>query len=114
MGIVLAKNRLVKFFKALTVSQVIREKWRLVQAQESTVYLGHKIYYDQNEKLGTHGAAHVCASDGYSGMIVEFALISTKNLYNNTRSDLSAIFFTILFTFIIPLLFMLFFNSLDI
>ena len=93
MGIVLAKNRLVKFFKALTVSQVIREKWRLVQAQESTVYLGHKIYYDQNEKLGTHGAAHVCASDGYSGMIVEFALISTKNLYNNTRSDLSAIFF---------------------
>ena len=27
-------------------------------------YFGHKIHYDQNEKLGMYGIVHVCARDG--------------------------------------------------
>ena len=34
------------------------------------IYFGHKIYYDQNEKLGMFGVVHVCALDGFSGKIV--------------------------------------------
>ena len=29
-------------------------------------YFGHKIHYDQNEKLGMYGIVHVCARDGCS------------------------------------------------
>ena len=55
MGIVLVKGKLVKLFKASTVSQVVREKWKLVDHSiqvYSAEYFGHKIHYDQNEKLG--------------------------------------------------------------
>lgn len=49
-------------------------------------YFGHKIHYDQNEKLGMYGVVHVCARDGYSGMIVGHATMSKKNnivIYND-------------------------------
>jgi len=42
-------------------------------------YFGHKIHYDQNEKLAMYGVVHVCARDGYSGMIVGYATMSKKN-----------------------------------
>ena len=75
-------------------------------------------------------AVRVCARDGYSGIIVEFAAIPIKNpknntkkninnntksslQYTNTRPDLFLNFLTFLFTFIMPLFFMLFFNGLD-
>ena len=45
----------------------------------SAKYFGHKIHYDQNKKLGMYGAAHVCARDGYSGMIVGFETMPIKN-----------------------------------
>ena len=45
----------------------------------SAEYFGHKIYYDENEKLGMYGAVHVCARNGYSGMIVGFATMPIKN-----------------------------------
>ena len=62
-----------------------------------------------------YGAVYVCARDGYSGMIVEFAAMPIKNTNNNTkkttnnktlkntRSGLFLSFFTFLFTFIILL-----------
>ena len=31
-------------------------------------YFGHKIPFDQNEKLSSYGVTHVPASDGYSGI----------------------------------------------
>ena len=63
-------------------------------------YLGHKNQYNQNEKLGMYGA-----KDGHSGMIVEFTAMPIKKFLNNSL--------TFLFTFIISLFFMLFFNGLD-
>ena len=33
-------------------------------------YFGHKIYYNQNEKLGMFGVIHVCVQDGFSNKIV--------------------------------------------
>lgn len=45
----------------------------------SAKYFGHKVHVDQNEKLVLFGATHVCAVDGYSGMIVGFATFPVKN-----------------------------------
>ncbi|KXJ27882.1 hypothetical protein AC249_AIPGENE2896 [Exaiptasia diaphana] len=42
-------------------------------------YFGHKLHIDQNEKLNMYGVVHVCAVDGYSGMIVSHALMPVKN-----------------------------------
>ena len=89
MGIFLANDELVKLLKTSRVSQVVREKSKLVDLLNPRVYsveyFGHKSDYDQNEKLGLYRAVHVCASDGYSGIIVEFAAIPIKNSDNNTK-----------------------------
>lgn len=42
-------------------------------------YFGHKIHYDQNEKLGMYGVVHVCARDGFSGMIIGCSTMCRKN-----------------------------------
>ena len=42
-------------------------------------YFGHKINYDQNEKLGMFGVFHVRARDGFSGKIVGHATMARKN-----------------------------------
>lgn len=42
-------------------------------------YFGHKVHIDQNEKLVLFGLTHVCAVDGYSGMIVGFSTFPVKN-----------------------------------
>ena len=42
-------------------------------------YFGHKLHVDQNEKLVMYGATHICAIDGYSGMIVGFITTPVKN-----------------------------------
>ena len=42
-------------------------------------YFGHKLHIDQNEKLVMYGATHICAIDGYSGMIVGFITTPVKN-----------------------------------
>lgn len=52
----------------------------------SAKYVGHKIHIDQNEKLVLFGVTHVCAVDGYSGMIVGFNTMPIKNnvtIYQN-------------------------------
>ena len=46
---------------------------------------GYKNHYHQNEKLRMYGAAHVCARDGFSGMIIECAAIQIKNTNNNPK-----------------------------
>ena len=93
LGIVLAKDKLAKFLKTSTASQVVRKKWKLVDLLNprlySAEYFGHKNLYDQNEKLGMFGAVHVCARDGYSEMIVKFAAIPIKNTYNNMKKKLT-------------------------
>ena len=45
----------------------------------SSKYFGNKVHIDQNEKLVLFGVTHVCAVDGYSGMIVGFATFPVKN-----------------------------------
>ena len=103
MDIVLAKGKLVKLFKSSTVLQEVIEN-RLSNSKVcSAEYFGYKIHYAQNKKLGMYGAVHVCAKDGYSDMIVEFAAMPTK-LFNNARPDLSVNFLTFLLTFILLLL----------
>ena len=42
-------------------------------------YFGHKVHVDQNEKLVMYGVVHVCARDGYSGMIVGHCTMPVKN-----------------------------------
>ena len=42
-------------------------------------YAGEKLHVDQNEKLVMFGVTHICAVDGYSGMIVGFVTMPTKN-----------------------------------
>ena len=42
-------------------------------------YFGHKVHVDQNEKLVLFGVTHVCAVDGFSGMIVGFSTFPIKN-----------------------------------
>ena len=43
-------------------------------------YFGHKIHYDQYDKIGMFRVVHVCARDGFSGKIVGHATMATKNL----------------------------------
>ena len=45
----------------------------------SAKYCGEKLHVDQNEKVVLFGMTHVCAVDGYSGMIVGFATMPVKN-----------------------------------
>ena len=42
-------------------------------------YFGHKLHLDQNEKMVMFGVTHICAVDGYSGMIVGFVTMPVKN-----------------------------------
>lgn len=42
-------------------------------------HVGEKLHIDQNEKLVMFGVTHVCAVDGYSGMIVGFVTMPIKN-----------------------------------
>lgn len=42
-------------------------------------YFGHKVHFDQNEKLVDYGVTYVCAVDGYSLMVVGFAIMPVKN-----------------------------------
>ena len=42
-------------------------------------YFGHKIHFDQNEKLMHFGVTHVIAVDCYSGKIVSHATMPIKN-----------------------------------
>ena len=49
-------------------------------------YFGHKLHIDQNEKLVMFGVTHVCARDGYSGLITATATMPIKNnlvIYEN-------------------------------
>ena len=45
----------------------------------SSKYFGHEVHIDQNEKNVLFGLTHVCAVDGYSGMIVGFSTYPVKN-----------------------------------
>lgn len=45
----------------------------------SSLYYGHKLHIDQNEKLKMFGVTHVVAKDGYSGKIVAFSTMPVKN-----------------------------------
>ena len=42
-------------------------------------YHGHKIHFDQNEKLIRFGVTHVAASDGYSGKLLGIISMPIKN-----------------------------------
>ena len=75
------------------------------------IYFGHKVHYNQNEKLGIHGAVYVCARDGYSNMIIEFPTIAIKNLLKSfTRfiCNLSYLFVHFYYTSIFCALFQCF------
>ena len=61
----------------------------------STKYRGDKIHYNQNDKLGMFRFAHVCAWDGFSGKIVEYATMAKKNrlvIYEEVYSLMTAFF----------------------
>ena len=42
-------------------------------------YFGNKLHLDQNEKLAMYGVTHICARDGYSGLITAFLTLPVKN-----------------------------------
>ncbi|KAK3751422.1 hypothetical protein QZH41_018769 [Actinostola sp. cb2023] len=56
--------------------QSITNKDKIEQNSKQILYL---TVTDQNEKLVMYGVVHVCAVDGYSGMIVSHALMPVKN-----------------------------------
>ena len=48
-------------------------------------YFGHKVHFDQNEKLVMYGVTHVAAIDGHSRFIVGAFTMPVKNnlvIYN--------------------------------
>ena len=53
----------------------------------SAEYFGRKNHYDQNKKLGMYGVIHALARNGYTGMIIEFAVMPIKTTNNNTKSS---------------------------
>ena len=42
-------------------------------------YFGHKLHFDQSEKLTPFGVTHVAASDGFSGKLLGVASMPIKN-----------------------------------
>ncbi len=42
-------------------------------------YYGHKLHFDQNEKLIHFGVTHVAAIDGYSGKLLGIITMPIKN-----------------------------------
>ena len=57
----------------------VKAGWLSSPRVYSAEYFGHKIHYPQDEKLGIHETIPVCAMDGYSNMITEFAAMARKN-----------------------------------
>ena len=45
----------------------------------NSMYFGHKLHIDQNEKLIMFGVTHFIAVDGHSGMIVSNVTVPIKN-----------------------------------
>ena len=43
------------------------------------LYFGHKLHCDQNEKLVMYGVTSFIARDGYSGKVMNFAVMPVKN-----------------------------------
>ena len=42
-------------------------------------YYGEKLHIDQNEKLVAFGVTHVCAIDGFTGLIMALCSMPVKN-----------------------------------
>ena len=48
-------------------------------------YFGHKLHFDQNEKLVRFGVTHVAASDGFSGKLL--GVISMPTSMHKLQSE---------------------------
>ena len=68
------------------VAQRQRRTYRLLNpVPYYAEYFGHKIHFDQNEKLTSYGVTHVAASDGYSGKLLGIVSMPIQN--NHTIYD---------------------------
>ena len=88
-GIHVGETKIEKFLKEFNPNAQKARQYSAGRSLNPKVYkadyFGHKIHYDQNEKLGMYGIVHVCARDGYSGKIVGHATMAKKNniiIYN--------------------------------
>ena len=92
MGVVLAKRQVGQALlniNSVASSQRKVKAGRLLNPRVyRSEYFGHKFHYCKNGKLGMHGVVHVCERNGYSGMIVEFATKSMKNLTTHDQISL--------------------------
>ena len=72
------------------------------KSAKPTQFLWKQIHIDQNEKLVLFGVTHVCAVDGYSGMIVGFATFPVKNnalVYEHLNKRVIHACIVVIFTF---------------
>lgn len=61
------------------VERCNRAKLHLNPTPYHATHFGQKIHIDQNEKIVMFGVTHVCAIDGFSGMVVGFISMPIKN-----------------------------------
>ena len=82
-GICVGETKVGQVLKEIDPSAQKRRKSMAARSLNPKVYnadyFGHKIHYDQNEKLAMFGVVHVCARDGYSGMLIGHSTMSVKN-----------------------------------
>ena len=82
-GIRVSEGRVGKALKLINPeyhqSRLSRAHQHLNPTPYRAKYFGHKLHVDQNEKLVMFGVTHICAIDGYSGMVVGFISMPVKN-----------------------------------
>ena len=82
-GIVIREQRIQRAIVQTTpvyVAQRQQHTYRLLNTVPYYAeYFGHKIHFNQNEKLSRYGVTHVAASDGYSGKLLGIISMPTKN-----------------------------------
>lgn len=82
-GVVVGEQRVRSAMRTVTPVYVEQRQQRTYHQINPIPYYaqyhGHKIHFDQNEKLVHFGVTHVAASDGYSGKILGITSMPVKN-----------------------------------
>lgn len=89
-GINISEHRIASSLARVAPESYERRRHNVVDKTNPVPYtahcFGHKIHFDQNEKLVMYGVTHVIAVDGYSAKIVGYTTLPIKNnlsIYGN-------------------------------
>ena len=82
-GFHISVGRIARAMQTVAPSQYESRRWMTIDKTNpipyEARYFGHKLHCDQNEKLVMYGVTSFIARDGYSGKVMNFAVMPVKN-----------------------------------